>query len=262
MLALALATSACTFGIRENTRNLTATGPEGGWTVLAFQQTAPRLPAIEVTGTSESVPTASASLTFLDPLEGSLSASDEALAGASLSFGEPVAREAEVALPLTLSMPASAEELPSVRNLHLGVPYALGLAVDVRDTRVNVSGVEGPVSVTTSNAEVGVSTFGEHLTVTTSNAPVSGVVGGGKVTTSAGEVNLEWTGAGDLDVSNANGAVTITVSPDAGVSFILATTNGTITVFRETYPSPYTGVRNENRKLLFVANTNGDITIR
>jgi hypothetical protein len=259
--SLALAAAACTIGVRENTRTVTATGPDAGWTVLTFQSSAANLPRIHVTSSTESVPTASAALTFLDPAGGTLAASEAALQGSGLSFGEPVVSQgADATLPLTLSMPATAEELPSIRSLDITVPHALGVDIDVQNAPVDVSWLEGPVSVNTTNASVGIGKNDGNLTVATTNGSVSGAVGGGKVTTNNGDVKLDWAVVAGLDVRTSNATVTVTVPADAGVTAFLQTSDGTITVFGQTYPSPYNGPL--GGKGLIILTTNGNITLK
>ena len=240
---LALAGLGCTFGVSEKTRDLTATGPESGWTVLTFKATAIGS-TLRVTGTDAGVPTANATVAILTAGPGTSGPSGQALESASLSFGEPTPEGAETALPLTLSVSSSVEELPRVVDLTLSVPRARGVSVDVSDTPVSVSGLDGPLSVSTSNAGV------------------TGDVGGGSVTTSNGRVDLGWTAASGLEVRTTNAEVLVGVPADAGVSFELSTTNGAVLLFGQRYAAPYTGLLNGGGQRLRVTTSNGDIVIR
>jgi hypothetical protein len=259
---LALGAGGCTFGVSENTRTLTATGPESGWTVLRLEAT-PRAPwTIQVTGTAQLAPAASAAVTMVEPASGAFAPGEAVLKGTSLAFGAPVAQGAETALPLTLAIAPSVEELPRVTSLTLDLPAARGFSVDLRGADVSVLGVDGPLSVTTTDSQVKVSGNGTD-TLTTSNGEVSGMLGGGVVTTNDGNVDLVWTGASDLEVTDSNAAVSITLPADAGIDYVLETSSDTITTpnQRPIRAAAVSGSLHGGGRQLHVTTSNGSIVL-
>jgi hypothetical protein len=227
-------------------------------------QATPRAPwTIQVTGTAQLAPVASAAVTMVEPTSGAFAPSEAVLQGTSLSFGAPVAQGDDTVLPLTLAIASSVEELPRLASLTLDLPVARGFGVDVRNAEVSVLGVDGPISVTTSNAQVAVSGNGTD-TIATSNAEVSGRLGGGTVTTNDGKVGLEWTGANDLEVTDSNAVVTIKLPADAGIDFVLQTTNDTITVLDQSPVSGgvLSGSLNGGGRQLHVTTSNGAIVLQ
>lgn len=163
-----------------------------------------------------------------------------------------VVRDAAGLLSISVDWPGGIRRGNEGCDFDVRLPDARGVTVESSNGRINVQGLAGPASLTTSNGAVEVTGHDGEVRAHTSNGrmtlreikgdararstngaiELSGVTGKAEANTSNGriEVRLAPTSPGPVFADTSNGAVIISVGPAFAGKMTMRTSNGRITV--------------------------------
>lgn len=143
-------------------------------------------------------------------------------------------------------------------SLDVTVPAVVSVDGSTSNGSIDVTAVEGPISVTTSNGPISIDGTPSTIFARTSNGPITGSGLSGEnveVSTSNGRIVLEFDQApASLRATTSNGAIEIALPPDAPPYFVdTSTSNGRVVTDIRTDPTA-TGS-------IVVQTSNGNITL-